>query len=58
MVALGLHLYHGGWSSVRTLGAAVPERNLRRRPVAILVAVAVAGGFCLVPLAVYFGLIK
>jgi succinate dehydrogenase / fumarate reductase cytochrome b subunit len=58
MVALGFHLYHGAWSSVRTLGAANPARNLRRRPVAILVAVVVAGGFALVPLAVYFGLLR
>jgi hypothetical protein len=43
---------------VRTLGAANPARNLRRRPVAILVAVVVAGGFALVPLAVYFGLLR
>lgn len=58
MVALGLHLYHGAWSSVRSLGAASPTRGLRHRPVAIVVAVLVAAGFCLVPLAVYFGLVK
>jgi len=58
MVALGFHLYHGAWSSVRSLGAASPERDLRHRPVAIVVAVVVAGGFCLVPLAVFFGLVK
>jgi succinate dehydrogenase / fumarate reductase, cytochrome b subunit len=58
MVALGFHLYHGAWSSVRTLGAASPGRDLRHRPVAIVVAVVVAGGFALVPLAVFFGLVK
>jgi succinate dehydrogenase / fumarate reductase, cytochrome b subunit len=58
MVALGFHLYHGAWSSVRTLGAATPARDLRRRPVAIALAVVVAAGFCLVPLAVFFGLVK
>jgi succinate dehydrogenase cytochrome b subunit len=58
MVALGFHLYHGAWSSVRTLGAAPPTRNLRNRPVAIVVAVIVAAGFCLVPVAVFFGLVK
>ena len=36
MVALGFHLYHGAWSSVRSLGAANPARDLRHRPVAIL----------------------
>ena len=58
MVALGFHLYHGAWSSVRTLGAGSPNRDLRHRPVAIVVAVAVAAGFALVPLAVFFGLVK
>jgi len=58
MVALGFHLYHGGWSFVRTLGSAASTRDLRHRPVAIAVAVIVAAGFCLVPLAVFFGLVK
>ena len=58
MTALGLHLYHGAWSSVRTLGAETPARNLRHRPVAVLVAVVVAGGFALVPVAVFFGWVK
>ncbi len=58
MVALGFHLYHGAWSSVRSLGAANPARDLRHRPIAILIAVGVAGGFALVPVAVFFGLVK
>jgi len=58
MMALGFHLYHGAWSSVRTLGAAAPSRDLRHRPVAIFLAVVVAAGFCLVPVAVFFGLVK
>lgn len=58
MVALGLHLYHGAWSSARTLGVEHPARDLGRRPVALLVAVVVAGGFALVPVAVYLGWVK
>ena len=58
MTALGLHLYHGVWSSARTLGAETPAPDLRHRPVAVLVAVVVAGGFALVPVAVYLGLVK
>jgi succinate dehydrogenase / fumarate reductase cytochrome b subunit len=58
MAALGLHLYHGAWSSVRSLGADTPARNLRQRPVAILVAVVVAGGFALVPVAVLLGWVR
>ncbi|HSB54709.1 MAG TPA: succinate dehydrogenase cytochrome b subunit, partial [Gemmatimonadales bacterium] len=58
MVALGLHLYHGAWSSVRTLGAERPARNLRLRPVAIAVALVVAVGFALVPVAVALGWVR
>jgi succinate dehydrogenase cytochrome b subunit len=58
MAALGLHLYHGAWSSVRSLGAETPARNLRRRPVAAVVAAVVAGGFALVPVAVLLGWVK
>jgi succinate dehydrogenase / fumarate reductase cytochrome b subunit len=58
MAALGLHLYHGAWSSLRSLGVDTPARDLRHRPVAIFVAVAVAGGFALVPIAVFMGWVK
>jgi succinate dehydrogenase / fumarate reductase cytochrome b subunit len=58
MAALGLHLYHGAWSSVRTLGAERPARNLRYRPVAVVVAVVVAAGFALVPVAAWLGWVK
>jgi succinate dehydrogenase / fumarate reductase cytochrome b subunit len=58
MLALGLHLYHGVWSSPRTLGAERPARHVRRRPIAILLAVLVAGGFALVPVAVFLGWVK
>ena len=58
MAALGLHLYHGAWSSVRTLGAERPARNLRSRPMVIFVALVVAAGFALVPVAVLVGWVK
>ena len=58
MAALGLHLYHGAWSSVRTLGAERPAKNLRVRPVAMVVAVVVAAGFAAVPVAVALGWVK
>ena len=31
MVALALHLYHGAWSSIRTLGASSPSAHPLRR---------------------------
>ena len=58
MIFLGLHLYHGAWSSVRTLGYARPSPHPLHRRIALLVAVAVWLGFTLVPLGVVAGLIR
>jgi succinate dehydrogenase / fumarate reductase cytochrome b subunit len=58
MVALGLHLYHGAWSSLRTLGYAKPSGHPLKRRIAIGVAVIVWAGFTLVPLAVVAGVIR
>jgi len=58
MVFVGLHLYHGAWSSVRTLGYAKPSGNPLKRRVALVVAVAIWLGFTLVPLGVLVGLIR
>lgn len=58
MIALGLHLYHGAWSSIRTLGYAKPSAHSQRRPIAIVVAVIVWAGFTLVPLAVVAGALR
>ena len=58
MVALGLHLYHGAWSSVRTLGHATPSPRPLHRRVALVVAVFVWLGFTLVPVGVIAGVIR
>ncbi len=58
MAALGFHLFHGAWSSARTLGASQPTGRPFRRPVAAFVAVLVAAGFAIVPLAVFFGVVR
>lgn len=58
MLALGLHLYHGVWSSVRTLGVARPSPTPLRRPAAVVLAIVIAGGFALVPLAVLLGWVR
>lgn len=58
MGALGLHLYHGVWSSARTLGAARPTPHPLHRPVAVVVAVVVAVGFALIPIAVLAGWVR
>jgi len=58
MAALGLHLYHGVWSSLRTLGASKPSSNPLRRPAAAALAVVVWLGFTVIPLAVFTGLVR
>jgi succinate dehydrogenase / fumarate reductase cytochrome b subunit len=58
MIALGLHLYHGDWSSFRTLGISRPKAAPLRRPVAATIAIVVWAGFTLVPVAIYFGLVR
>ena len=58
MAALGLHLYHGAWSSIRTLGLSRPKPNPLHRSVALLVAVVVAVGFAIIPLAVLLGWVR
>ena len=58
MVALGLHLYHGVWSSGRSLGVSPASRWPMRRRLALAIAVIVAAGFALVPLAAAFGLLR
>ena len=58
MLALGFHLYHGVWSSPRTLGHARPSSNPFRRPLATGIAVATWLAFTLVPVGVLVGLIR
>ena len=58
MIALGLHLYHGAWSSVRTLGHAKASPHPLHRRIALVVAIIVWLGFTLVPLGVVVGVIR
>ena len=55
MAFLGLHLGHGIWSSFQTLGLNHPAWNALRWPLAIFTAVAMAGGFAIIPLAIWLG---
>lgn len=55
MVFLGLHLYHGAWASVRTLGAAKPSPAPLKRQIAMLLALIIWAGFTIVPVGIYFG---
>jgi succinate dehydrogenase / fumarate reductase cytochrome b subunit len=58
MIALAYHLYHGLWSSPRTLGVERGRLDPFRRPVAIALTIIVWAGFTVVPVAVYFHLVS
>ncbi len=58
VVALGLHLYHGIWSTFQTLGANNPRYNRFRRPTALVIAVLVTLGYASIPVAVLLGVLS
>lgn len=58
MVSLGLHLYHGAWSSARTLGVAQETRWPLRRKTALVIAVLLWAGFSAVPVAILLGMVR
>jgi len=58
MIALGLHLYHGTWSAFQTLGIDGPRAQRIRRPLGLIIALVVAGGNLLFPVAVLTGFVS
>jgi succinate dehydrogenase / fumarate reductase cytochrome b subunit len=59
MAMLGAHLHHGFWSSMQTLGWTSTSRSRAAyKRTAFVLAVVIAGGFCVVPLFVLFGVIS
>jgi succinate dehydrogenase / fumarate reductase cytochrome b subunit len=58
MIAIGLHLFHGGWSWLRTLGFSRPSTDPLRRPVAAALAFLIWAGFTVIPVAIFFGLVS
>lgn len=58
MLFLMLHLFHGAWSSVRTLGLVKPSRHPLRRHAATAIALIVWIGFTAVPVAVLLGAVR
>jgi succinate dehydrogenase / fumarate reductase cytochrome b subunit len=55
MLALGLHMYHGFWSMLQTLGLSQPRWNRIRRGLSLLLAWVVVLGNISIPLAVLLG---
>ena len=58
MAAVGLHLYHGIWSSGRSLGMSPPSPTPLRRTIATVLALLIWLGFTVIPLAVYAGVVR
>lgn len=58
LVALGVHIFHGGWSLFQTLGLNNRRYKMMWRTLAALVAAAIMVGNISIPLAVLAGYIK
>jgi succinate dehydrogenase / fumarate reductase cytochrome b subunit len=58
MVVVGLHLYHGTWSSLRTLGLTIPSADPLKRRVVTVLAWAIFLGFSIIPIAVLARLVR
>ncbi|MEO3763623.1 succinate dehydrogenase [Streptomyces sp. B8F3] len=58
MLALGLHLRHGFWSAVQTLGAASPARERGLKAVTNALALVLTCGFISIPVAVMTGVVN
>jgi succinate dehydrogenase / fumarate reductase cytochrome b subunit len=58
MVALGLHLYHGAWSSVRSIGVSPPSADPLHRRVSLVIALFVWAALTSIPIAVLAGLVR
>lgn len=58
MVALGMHLFHGAWSSMRTLGVARQKTHPLKRYLPVVLAVGISFGLAVIPLAFLLGVLK
>lgn len=58
MLLLGLHLYHGAWSMLHTLGISSPRYRRLRRVMAPAFAIAITAGYISIPLAVLAGVLR
>ena len=58
LVALGLHIYHGLWSALQTLGLHRAPVDRWRRGVAGAIAVAITLGYIAIPVSVLAGVLR
>ena len=58
MIALGFHLFHGAWSSVRSIGVSPPSPNPLHHRVSLVLAILIWGAFTAIPVAVLTGFVR
>ena len=58
MIALGYHLFHGAWSSVRSIGLSPASPEPLRHRISLLLAILIWGAFTSIPVAVLLGLVR
>src|SRR2546429_1766603 len=58
MVALGFHLFHGGWRSVRSIGLSPASPEPLHHRVSVVLAVLIWAAFTAGPIAVFPGLVR
>ena len=58
MLALGLHLFHGAWSSVRSIGVSPASPQPLHHRVSLAIAILVWAAFTVVPIAVITGFVR
>lgn len=58
MVALGMHLRHGIWSAVQTLGWSTRQRETAIKRTALVIALVIVVGFLAPPFSIYLGLVN
>jgi len=58
MIALGFHLFHGAWSSMRSIGVSPPSPRPLHRRLSLAIAIFVWAAFTAVPVAVFAGLVR
>jgi succinate dehydrogenase / fumarate reductase cytochrome b subunit len=58
MIALGFHLFHGAWSSVRSIGVSPPSPTPLHHRISLAIAILVWAAFTAIPVAVFSGMVR
>lgn len=57
MIALGLHIFHGAWSSMRSIGVSPESAAPLHHRISLALAVLLWAGFTAIPIAVFAGFV-